>query len=646
LLADVSQPELVTMGTFHENAFAPFEERFRLNRLLCALGDQRDPNHIIADSAKPEYQGSVLFERAICIVARIWGEAWRKNTLSDSAIAEAVAPLLRLFNRSIRERLTWFTWYSAEQARGEFYALLVKAVSQHGSQAIIVLRKAIENEWRDSRSGVFWPSDVRRKVIMAFSEVGVQSTWVIDNLRAIDGMMLEGRDVNGRIEEYRKQSKAWLALGEKQSALKSFREMLQFSFGVGYRKDYQLDHWIQWLDRVNGVEPVKAASRVTLFATAISALEEIIESKAPAYAADELLRITFRWSPRRAISLFRWFREHELIWEERSVRTLLCVAMKAEDPPIQSILSSLREFMLAIDDEFVALVIERTAAVSGTEKALETARYVLSQVNENAPSKVRSCRRGIGLALQRLELSLDKMDLRPADFERGPEFSSEYLEMNDGSKLHVEEVKLRATSVAAIKALVKKQSDRSYFNWVPVITRIVGNMNSEGVLEMAQLFQSNHTRDAEILATLSRRLYALGNTKEAWFLGEKALSNSKAYGWDVNWDGGSRIASLGALMQIDAKKARALVYGTLIQDLTEKDYYMQMVAFNLDKILPLLVDDMPVKLIWAEVENYVKALFEGLSLPVGTLALDQQPSEDTASAAINDLLLLKPYHQK
>jgi hypothetical protein len=52
--------------------------------------------------------------------------------------------------------------------------------------------------------------------------------------------MLEGCDVSGRIDECRKQAEAWLALGDQASARQLLGQMLRMSFGVGYRKDYQL----------------------------------------------------------------------------------------------------------------------------------------------------------------------------------------------------------------------------------------------------------------------------------------------------------------------------------------------------------------------------------------------------------------------
>ena len=59
--------------------------------------------------------------------------------------------------------------------------------------------------------------------------------------------MLEGLDVSGRIDECHKQAEAWLSLGDQASAHQLLGQMLQMSFGVGYRKDYQLATWIEWL---------------------------------------------------------------------------------------------------------------------------------------------------------------------------------------------------------------------------------------------------------------------------------------------------------------------------------------------------------------------------------------------------------------
>jgi hypothetical protein len=239
LLQYVPQPNLRTELLSSESGLHPFLQRFRLNRLLYALGDQRLPAEIIPDPSQLREQGIVYFERALCVIARIWAEAWCGRKLDGATIKLEVAPLLRLFNKSWQETRDWTNWYTAQNARSEFYELLIDAVAQHGSQAIEALRTAFEREWDNVATSVHWSADIRRKIILALRYGGIHRNWVIEQLRILEEGMLEGCDVSGRIDACHKQAEAWLTLGDQASARRLLGQMLQMSFGVDYRKDYR-----------------------------------------------------------------------------------------------------------------------------------------------------------------------------------------------------------------------------------------------------------------------------------------------------------------------------------------------------------------------------------------------------------------------
>src|SRR5262249_48941936 len=254
LLQYVPQPSLRMESSPFDSGLLPFLQLFRLNRLLYALGDQRPPAEIIPDPSEPREQGMVYFERALYHVARIWAEARRGRKLDGASIKHEVFPLLRFFNSSWQET-RWTNWHSIESARGEFYDFLVDAVAQHGPQAREALRTVFEREWDSATTSIHWSADIRRKTILALWRAGAHRSWVIERLQALEEKMLEGLDVSGRMDECHKQAEAWLSLGDKASAHQLLCQMLQMSFGVGYRKDYQLATWIEWLGRINVQEP-------------------------------------------------------------------------------------------------------------------------------------------------------------------------------------------------------------------------------------------------------------------------------------------------------------------------------------------------------------------------------------------------------
>jgi hypothetical protein len=78
--------------------------------------------------------------------------------------------------------------------------------------------------------------------------------------------------------------------------------------------------------------------------------------------------------------------------------------------------------------------------------------------------------------------------------------------------------------------------------------------------------------------------------------------------------------------------------------LTGEFWYPQNFALELDEILPLLTDEVPIQAIWEVVEQYVHTLFEGHSFPADSPDLNAQPSHDSPSRAIADLLILHIDH--
>jgi len=499
------------------------------------------------------------------VIAHIWAEAWCNQRLDISTIEKKVSPILRIFNRPFHETVHWTSWYVAKGAHGEFYALLVDAVAQHGHEAIESLRVLFENEWDNHEVGSFWPADVRRQVIMALVRAGVDRHWATEKLRALENMMTEGSDVHSRVDECRKQAEAWITLDDNESARRVLDRMLQGSFGVGFRKDYQLGTWIEWLGPINEVEPERAAERIGWFARAITTLEETTDDAAAIYAANELLAVTFRWSPRRAISLFHWFIEQRIIRHEEAVCILLRESLKSPDTPTQLVLFSLVDFLLPIatetDDELVIMLIAHAAASHENENALETARYVLSKVYIHAlPSTRPKWSRTIARALLKLGLDPNSVGLEAADIQpdQKEDFSSSLLKVNDGSTtISIDEVKMRVSSVSDLQELLDNESDDSYFDWELVVTHLAENLGAEGIHTLTNLFQSKRN-SAQIFAILSEKLCDLGDREGAWSLGEQALKASTTHGWDRWYDGGSRLTAFRALVHADPSRARPL----------------------------------------------------------------------------------------
>ncbi len=645
LLEKVSQPEVRT-NIFPVKSLDPFIERFILNRILYALGSQNDPKDIVPDTEDSRNIGVVKFEQAICSLAKMWADSWKSKGDKKLQLDNQILPLLRLFNHKSYETYKESrSWSLVKDIRGDFYELLVQTVAQYGPEEIESLRLLFETEWNNRETGIFWTSEIRRYVIMALWQVGVNISWAIEKLNEIGFSMLDGKNIFECIEECQKQAEAFILLHEKEVANDLLNQTLKLSFGVGFRKDYQLDSWIEWLNSINSIEPDKTAERIEYFAQAISKLSEVADDGSMRSAAKKLLAVTFRWSPNKAICLFYWFFENKVIWYEDSIVVLLQESLNSSKPPTELVFYLAADLLIPIttkdygNEDLLTNLIDTTATVHGNNKAVEISRYINSKVSVYAiPSTRPKWHRGIAKALMKLGIKLENANLTSNDLQPYQnDIKYDTLFMEDGTSLVIEQVISMVSSTSDILELLDKQSWSLDFRWENIVEELVQDLDSREVYRLANAFKNN-PRVTYIYSILSKRLRTIGDLRGAWELGEKVLKMSGPLGWRTRYDGGTRIAAFEALVNADPTRARHLAYKTLIQDLVDNQY-SQNIIFDLQDILPLITDRIPIKEIWDELESYVHILFESLELNSKSLHLDREYDQDTPSRALSNFVV-------
>ena len=103
LVEGIGQPDLQTDLVSLEDDLEPFDLRFRINRLLYALGSRYSPSEIVPDIGHQRNHNMVLFERDICSVAHIWAKAWIGQTMEEATVRHDTLPLLRRYSSSSSE---------------------------------------------------------------------------------------------------------------------------------------------------------------------------------------------------------------------------------------------------------------------------------------------------------------------------------------------------------------------------------------------------------------------------------------------------------------------------------------------------------------------------------------------------------------
>ena len=531
--------------------------------------------------------------------------------------------------------------------RGPFYGLLIDAVAEHGREALEGLREVFELEWEASSESTNWPVPIRRSVIQCFVRKGSSRQWATAALQELDDSVPGGGDVFSRVEECMKQAEAWLDVGDPERTRWFLELTLGIGFGVGYRKDYQMDQWIDWLVKINEIEPEKAAGRISQFACAVRDLEESTDGSATNSAATRLIAASFRWSPVRAVQIFVWLADQGIINYWTGMCALLKQALKAPDPPMRAALLAASEFLFPFDSVGDAVLmtdlVERLSDSEEEDQAIADIHVLVSKVRLNASSSVRPAwLRGLvagvdNAGLRREIFEVDAVDLKGDEEQRD---ISNQLVLSDGSEpLGYREVQERVTSISDLRLLLGQESEESFFDWTPLVILMIQHENDERKLaEIVDLFRNWRRPSGQVLAHISMRLAELGNEQSAWEIGEEALDLSSRFDWHPRFDGGSRVLALKALSHIDQGRALPLVYDTLVQDLEGTVSLVNVITEALEDILALLDSPATVHDIWSEIESHITPLL-GFSRSVSTLdAFAEEIATDTPNRALIELM--------
>ena len=605
-----------------EGTLDPLPEGFRLSRLTYLLGDRRSSNAMIQDVDDPSVddpskEGEVLFKRAMGDVAHIWARAWSGQPMDSSAIKVRALPLIRTLCRPPAVSQQWNHLFNIFHSRWCLYEVLIEAVAGHGDEALNGLRQVFEEEWSAPESARDWPVEMRRRVICAFVLRGGSTQWGAGQVLKLGDPTSEHRDVMTRMEECIKHASAWLDVGNREQARLFVDRALEATLGVGYSKDYQLDQWIGWLGRINEIEPRSGLERISRYAQAIADLDESTEGGATESAAEKLLAVTYRLSPKRAIGLFSWFMDRRLISYQRGIAVLVEETLNTPDPARDALTQVTGELLVPFDDSansgLMACLIKRVAASGVEANVQQETHFLASKIRRYAPPNAKPVWfQGLAKGMEDGGPSLLTVGVKEEDLRIDDDQSSyrNELRRNDGSQpLGSEEIEGKITSVSDVARILQIEDSTSLFNWTPVITQLVRNTNDRDSLKkLAQLFETRY-RSSRVLAHISIRLKELGDDQSAWTIGVAALESSSNYDWSHRFDGGVKVFVLKALAAVDKKRATKLAYDTLAEDLAgDIQLIAPIAAAALDDILELLRSPVPVREIWAEIEEYVTVL--------------------------------------
>ena len=650
ILKGVDGPQAVKPEELdHDGNLDVFYPLFLYHKLRWLTGNGEEAVTAIPTSTQSNERALVEFKRTICRVGQVNAEAYATTLKPVALLRNELIPLIRFF---YKEDIfpTYRDLYSRRISMmvPEYLKMLVDSVSKYGKPYLEMLKELIESEMTNFPT--FWSADSKRAVLMAFYDNEVEKDWVQPKLQAIEGSMLDKGDITERVEQCKKQADAWVKIGEKEAALNLLKNTLKQSLGVGYSKDYQLEVWIEWLEKVTELDKANAAGRISWLATRLYLVKQTSERSTAFDAGIKLLRSALAWSLPAGIQLFQWMLKKELVPFERSLKKVLIALIRQSD---KKTFIDLSRFCTKVLFKFL----DRYSS-DLLRAIMEYATKFLTKAEQNI--LLDEMIRGINIHIlpeYRSEFILDIKDLAQefkidissvsglsssSALKRKDPVSHSPLVIRTKRKnaksesLDKEEVIAKVRSYNDFVNLIKLEDGwNSYFNWTEVIEQIPGLKISD----LKSFYNSNlgvTRRKSTLNIAFSKMALQLGDKTLAKAFAERALDDSSEYGWSIHYDGGTRLLAFQALINAGADNARKYAFTALTEDaITYSD--LRSLLPHFDEILPVISEKFDVAGTWEEIERYLQKLMANAEPMTDLPVLDDKPA--STRKHFDDLLI-------
>lgn len=289
--------------------FTTFDAHNAYVGLLAFLGYEVDLKKLVPDDNRREdNQLMVYYARRVFSLARFAGLA-RAGRGNPSEFLSELKSYLESFDNLPRFGSNLFS-YTISTQRKDFYEYIVDVAALYGESTL----NEFVARFNTYLGGRYCKVDAesRRQVVMSLFKHGYSKDECAVMLDALEPMMMTDQDVDGQMNQALLQGQAWLRLQNAERAKQCFSRMIEASFGVGYRKDYQPSTYAQWIGSAIKNNPVGADTRIHWLTSRLKYLVSSSEgTRIAKRAAEDLLSHVLTFNVSSGIKLARWMLDKE-----------------------------------------------------------------------------------------------------------------------------------------------------------------------------------------------------------------------------------------------------------------------------------------------------------------------------------------------
>ena len=456
-----------------------------------------------------------------------------------------------------------------------------------------------------------WPLQLRLDLGESLRAAGAIAPWYEDTLLGQE-QATASETVYERLNAFANLVRQYARAGDSESAQRLVLSMTSMAFGVGFRKDHQLDSWVGWLGRaLSGPGGEGFVDEAEWFARFLRVVEPTTEG-APRAAAAKLPSVVAAADAVAGVRTFEYLVRHGTASHPDSLANLVeAIASQAQSDQL-----ALVELAADITGEIIAPMADRAypklastltmvaQRIAGSERGARLMESLASRTDSYAlPSTRAEWRHGLGLPTNAGTASNRDPEESPDDYGA--------LVLSDGRRFGRTKPESLMESVDDIVRLRAAEARDSHFHW----EQVVGGqpLSSTDGLRLAETFADDPGRHANVFATLAEAAEDSGDHETALRLATTAFSSAPSDGWA--WYGGSARRRAAAVMVRRAGRDECIAAcKDLVRQATSNPWVPRLLLQDSEEIVDALDSTLPAGSIWPEVRTYLDGMAESLDL--------------------------------
>ena len=456
-----------------------------------------------------------------------------------------------------------------------------------------------------------WSPGLRLDLAESLQSSGATTPWYEETLpaREADGPF---QDVYSRLENVEDLVRRYSRAHDYESARRLVATMIPLAFGIGYRKDYQLDAWVAWLGRaLSEPEGGRFVAEAAWLAGLVTAVEPMTEG-APSFAAASLPPLVVPADAKAAVRIFEYFVRHGTVGHLTALAALVGALVRhlgAGGLASVELAADLTGELIApaanaAYPELAAALVAAADRAAGAEKAAEIAKSVANRTDSYALRTTRSeWRSGLGLPTILGEPKEGGGGATADDYGA--------LVLADGRRIAPDEVGSLIETVADIVTLRTTEQSDSRFHWDAVINQ--SSLTSDDVLRLSHVFDDDPRRHADVLAALAEAADRNGDRETALQLASAAFEGASGDAWG-RYGGGARRRAAAVTVRLGGPADLVAACQDLVRQATSNRWVPRLLLSDSEDIAEALDPTLQASSVWPEIRIHLDGMAETLDL--------------------------------